>query len=79
VSAAEGLISVHEARYVVYIPGTQEWGPKPGTNPFDLTSNLGAISKTGFAGSERAVALAMQQAGISQTHRCFSSGIPRAA
>jgi hypothetical protein len=65
VSAAEGLISVHEARYVVYIPGTQEWGPTPGTNPFDLTSNLGAISKTGFAGSERAVALAMQQAGIS--------------
>lgn len=53
-----------EARYVVYIPGTQSWAPRPGTNPFDLTSNLGAISKTGFAGSERAVALAMTQAGI---------------
>ena len=55
---------VGEARYVVYIPGTQSWDPRPGTNPFDLTSNLSAISKTGFAGSERAVALAMTQAGI---------------
>jgi pimeloyl-ACP methyl ester carboxylesterase len=49
---------------VVYIPGTQRWAPKTGTNPFDLTSNLSAISKTGSAGSERAVALAMTQAGI---------------
>ena len=64
VSAAQGLISVAEARYVVYIPGTQSWAPKPGTNPFDLTSNLSAISKTGFAGSEKAVAAAMKQAGI---------------
>ena len=64
VSAAQGLVSVAEARYVVYIPGTQSWAPKPGTNPFDLTSNLSAISKTGFAGSERAVSEAMQQAGI---------------
>lgn len=55
---------VGTARYVVYIPGTQSWGPRPGMNPFDLTSNLSAISKTGFAGSERAVALAMTQAGI---------------
>jgi hypothetical protein len=64
VSAANGLISVSDARYVVYIPGTQSWGPKPGVNPFDLTSNLSAISKTGSAGSERAVMAAMQQAGI---------------
>ena len=64
VSPAQGLISVAEARYVVYIPGTQSWAPKPGTNPFDLTSNLSAISKTGFAGSEKAVAAAMKQAGI---------------
>jgi hypothetical protein len=64
VSAANGLIAVSEARYVVYIPGTQAWGPKPKSNPFDLTSNLSAISKTGFAGSERAVEAAMKQAGI---------------
>jgi hypothetical protein len=64
VSAANRSIAVSEARYVVYIPGTQSWGPKPSVNPFDLTSNLSAISKTGFAGSERAVEAAMQQAGI---------------
>jgi hypothetical protein len=64
VSAAQGSVSVSQARYVVYIPGTQSWAPKPGENPFDLTSNFGAISKTGFAGSERAVAAAMKQAGI---------------
>lgn len=61
---AFGQTAVSEARYVVYIPGTQSWAPRAGTNPFDLTSNLSAISKTGFAGSERAVALAMTQAGI---------------
>lgn len=64
VKTASGQASVSEARYVVYIPGTQSWAPRPGTNPFDLTSNLSAISKTGFAGSERAVSLAMTQAGI---------------
>ena len=64
VKTASGQIGVPEARYVVYIPGTQSWAPRAGTNPFDLTSNLSAISKTGFAGSERAVALAMTQAGI---------------
>jgi hypothetical protein len=64
VKAASGQVAVPEARYVVYIPGTQSWAPRPGTNPFDLTSNLSAISKTGFAGSERAVSLAMTQAGI---------------
>ncbi len=64
VRAASGQVAVPEARYVVYIPGTQSWAPRPGTNPFDLTSNLSAISKTGFAGSERAVSLAMTQAGI---------------
>jgi len=64
VSAAKGSVEVHEARYVVYIAGTQNWAAKPGLNPLDLTSNLSAISKTGFAGSERAVASAMEQAGI---------------
>jgi hypothetical protein len=63
-----------QARYVVYIPGTQSWGPKPGANPFDLTSNLSAISKTGFAGSERAVALAMTQAGINADSKVLLVG-----
>jgi hypothetical protein len=64
VSAENGLVEPKPARYVVYIPGTQAWAPKTGANPLDLTSDLSAISKTGFAGSERAVALAMTQAGI---------------
>ena len=64
VSAEAGLVIPQPARYVVYIPGTQAWRPKTGTNPLDLTSDLSAISKTGFAGSERAVALAMEQVGI---------------
>jgi hypothetical protein len=64
VGSPDQTVSLGPARYIVYIPGTQSWGPKPGANPLDLTSNLSAISKTGFAGSERAVALAMTQAGI---------------
>jgi hypothetical protein len=64
VSAENGWVEPKSARYVVYIPGTQAWAPKTGTNPLDLTSDLSAISKTGFAGSERAVSLAMTQAGI---------------
>ena len=74
VKTASGQITVPEARYVVYIPGTQSWGPRAGTNPFDLTSNLSAISKTGLAGSERAVALAMTQAGISPDSRVLLVG-----
>lgn len=72
--SASGQVSVPEARYVVYIPGTQSWTPRPGTNPFDLTSNLSAISKTGFAGSERAVALAMTQAGIGHDSKVLLVG-----
>jgi hypothetical protein len=64
IGADAGFVEVGEARYVVYVPGTQNWAARPGINPFDLTSNLSAISKTGFAGSERAVLEAMKQAGI---------------
>jgi hypothetical protein len=64
VGSPDQTVAIGPARYIVYIPGTQSWGPKPGANPLDLTSNLSAISKTGYAGSERAVALAMNQAGI---------------
>ena len=52
VKIATGQGTVPEARYVVYIQGTQSWAPRAGANPFDLTSNLSAISKTGFAGSK---------------------------
>ena len=64
VKTANGQTNIQQARYVVYIPGTEDWAPVTGKNPLDLTSISGAISKTGSAGSERAVALAMEKAGI---------------
>jgi hypothetical protein len=49
---------------VVYIPGTQTIGFGGGENPLDMASNIQAISSSGEAASERAVLLAMRQAGI---------------
>jgi hypothetical protein len=74
VKTANGQTSIQQARYVVYIPGTEAWGLKTGKNPFDLMSNLAAISKTGSAGSERAVALAMEKAGIKPESRVLFVG-----
>ncbi len=74
VKTAIGQTSIQQARYVVYIPGTQAWGPISGKNPFDLASDFGAISKTGSAGSERAVAFAMEKAGIKPESRVLFVG-----
>lgn len=30
--------------WVVVVPGTQEWSPRPGSNPFDLTSDVRAVT-----------------------------------
>ena len=49
---------------VVYIPGTQTFGFGEGDNPLDMASNIQAISSPGQAASERAVLLAIRQAGI---------------
>lgn len=49
---------------VVYIPGTQTLGLGDGVNPLDMASNIQAIASPGLAASEKAVLLAMQQAGI---------------
>jgi hypothetical protein len=49
---------------VVYIPGTQTFGFGEGHNPLDMASNIQAISSPGQAASERAVLLAIRQAGI---------------
>ena len=67
-------IEKFNTRYVVYIPGTEDWSPVTGKNPLDLTSISGAISKTGSAGSERAVALAMEKAGIQPESRVLFVG-----
>ena len=49
---------------VVYVPGTQTFGFGEGTNPLDMSSNIQAMSGAGNAASEKAVLLAIRQAGI---------------
>ena len=49
---------------VVYVPGTQTFGFGEGTNPLDMASNIQAMSGAGQAASEKAVLLAIGQAGI---------------
>ena len=50
----------HVTRYVVQLPGTQEWGPVSGTDPSDLTTNL-ELSDDGQAAIMTAVLHAMEQ------------------
>jgi len=52
--------------WLVYIGGTAEWSPVAGVEPWDVTSNVVAVAGQG-AGSYRAVAEAMREAGISPT------------
>lgn len=68
--AGAGTIEVKELRrpdgtrtWVVTVPGTQEWGPVQGPNPFDLTSNLGLVAR-GADDVTAAVVRAMELAGI---------------
>ena len=49
---------------VIYIPGTQTFGFGEGTNPLDMASNIQAMAGNPQAASEKAVLLAMRQAGI---------------
>ena len=49
---------------VVYVPGTQTVGFGDGANPLDMASNIQAMAGSGEAASEKAVLLAMRQAGI---------------
>jgi pimeloyl-ACP methyl ester carboxylesterase len=74
VKTANGQTIYQSARYVVYIPGTEDWAPVTGKNPLDLASDFAAIAKTGSAGSERAVALAMEKAGIRPESRVLFVG-----
>lgn len=48
--------------YLVYLPGTQDWSPQPGTNPLNLTSDLQAVG-FGQSDSEAAVFAALKTAG----------------
>lgn len=59
-----GLTSKDASRFIVYIPGTQAWGPMAGKNPLDLSSNLQAMAGPGLASSEAAVQKAIVAAGV---------------
>ena len=50
-------------RFEVYITGTADFSPRAGTEPFDLTSDIGTMADLP-AGAVRAVQQAMQQEGI---------------
>lgn len=49
--------------WVVYVGGTAQWSPLPGSDPWDLTSNITAVAEQS-AGSYRAVEEAMREAGV---------------
>jgi hypothetical protein len=59
---------------VVYIPGTQTTGLGEGSNPLDMASNIQAISSAGQAASEKAVLIAMEQAGIESNDQVIFVG-----
>lgn len=54
--------------WVVIIPGTQEWSPRPGSNPFDLTTDVRALTgdaTIAAAGASAALARARAASGRS--------------
>lgn len=60
----ERIVENGHARAIVYIAGTRDFTLHPTTDPWDMTSNMQALSETNIADSERAVRDAMAQAGI---------------
>ena len=67
-------IEKYPGKFLVYIPGTQEWQPLAKANPFDLTSNLSAMTGAGVAASELGVQRALLQAGVTQNDRVLFIG-----
>ena len=60
-------------RFEVYIGGTRDFSLKPGTDPWDMTSNVNAIAGN-ESGSYRAVRQAMADAGVTATSPVMFSG-----
>lgn len=58
---------------VVYLPGTQS-AALSGSMPLDMGSNLNAMARPGLAASERAVASALQQLGVTKHDRVLFVG-----
>jgi hypothetical protein len=67
-------IEKYPGKFLVYIPGTQVWQPVARANPFDLTSNLSAMTGAGVAASELGVQRALIQAGVTQNDRVLFIG-----
>ena len=59
---------------IVYVPGTQTVELGEGTNPLDMASNIQAMAGLGEAASEKAVLLAMRQAGINSNDEVILVG-----
>lgn len=57
---------------LVYVPGTQALGL--GSNPLDMASNVQAMAGAGNAASEKAVTLAMRQAGLTEKDQVIYVG-----
>ena len=56
--------------WVVVVPGTQEWSPHPGTNPFDVTTDVRAVTgdaTLAAAGVAAALEVARGRAGARST------------
>ena len=49
--------------WVVAVPGTQVWAPRPGENPLDVTSDARSLAGRSSA-AEAAVLAAMRSAGV---------------
>lgn len=60
-------------RFEVYIGGTRDFSLEPGVEPWDMTSNLNAVAGR-EAGSYRAVAQAMTDAGITSSSPVLFTG-----
>ncbi len=62
------IVQINDAeghsRWVVQIPGTQDWDPTRTTNPVDLTSNVHLMTQEQQTALQRQVAKAMDAAGI---------------
>ncbi len=63
-----------EPIYVVYISGTRDFSLLARTQPWDMTSNVAAITGAEPSASERAVREAMAQAGIAEGARVMLVG-----
>lgn len=59
---------------VVYVPGTQSFSFGDGDNPLDMASNIQAMAANGGAASEKAVLLAIKQAGLESTDELILVG-----